>query len=75
MAKAPKKGVAGKKTGGATRKAIAARKKAGSTTKQIARAAMRKPSTINNIASGNIKNPPKNLAGKIRKSKTTKKKR
>ena len=70
----PKKGVAGKNTGSATRKAISAKKRAGSTTKQIARAANRSTSTIGNIATGNIKNPPKNLAGKIRKAKTTKKK-
>ena len=74
-AKAPKKGVAGKKTGGAARKAISARTKAGSTTKQIARAANRSESTISGIKSGAIKNPPKNLAGKIRKAKTTKKKK
>lgn len=73
--KAPQKGVAGKNTGSKTRKAIAAKKKSGSTVKQIARAAMRKPSTINNIASSNIKNPPRNLAGKIRKAKITKKRR
>lgn len=75
MAKHPKKGVAGKKTGASTRKAISNRKKAGSSTKQIARAAMRSESTINNIASGNIKNPPRNLASKIRKAKTTKKRK
>lgn len=74
-AHAPKKGVAGKKTGGAARKAIKARKAAGSTTAQIARAANRKPSTISNIESGNIKNPPKNLAASVRKAKTTKKKK
>jgi len=71
--KHPRKGVAGKNTGGATRKAIASKKRAGASVKQIASAAMRKPSTINNIASGNIKNPPKNLVGKIRKAKTRRK--
>lgn len=71
---APKKGVAGKKTGAKTRKAIASKKKAGSTTKQIAKAAMRSESVISAIASGDIKNPPSNLAGKISKAKTTKKK-
>lgn len=71
----PKKGVAGKNTGAKTRKAIAAKRKAGSTTKQIAKAAMRSPSTINEIESGGIKNPPANLAGKIRKAKVTKKKK
>jgi len=69
----PKKGVAGKHTGAKTRKAISAAKKRGATTKQIARAGMRSVSTINNIASGNIKNPPRNLAAKIRKAKSTKK--
>ena len=70
----PKKGVAGKNTGGTTRKAISAKKKSGSTTKQIAKAAMRSESVISAIASGDIKNPPANLAGKIRKAKSTKKK-
>lgn len=73
MAK-PKKGVAGKNTGSKTRKAIAAKKKSGSTTKQIAKAAMRSDSVISAIASGEIKNPPANLAAKISKAKTTKKK-
>ena len=72
MAK-PKKGVAGKNTGGKARAAIKAKKRAGATTKQIARAAKRSPSTISGIASGKIKNPPKNLAGNVRKAKTTKK--
>lgn len=71
----PKKGVAGKNTGGKTRAAISRKQKAGATVKQIARAAMRKPSTINNIASGNIKNPPRDLAGKIAKTKVRKKKK
>ena len=72
MAKSPKKGVAGKKTGGAARKAISAARKRGSTTKQIARAARRDESTINLIETGTIKNPPKNLAANIRKAKATK---
>ena len=74
MAKKPKKGVPGKKTGGSTRKAISSAKKRGATTKQIARAGMRSPGTINAIEIGTIKNPPKNLASKIRKAKSTKKK-
>lgn len=68
MAEKPQKGVAGKNTGAATRAAIAAQKRQGKTTGAIAIAAMRSESTINNIASGNIKNPPKNLAVKIRKA-------
>ena len=71
---APKKGVAGNKTGGKARKAIAAKKKAGSTTKQIASAAKRSESVISAIASGEIKNPPANVASNIKKAKTTKKK-
>ena len=69
MAKKPMKGVAGKGTGAAARKAIATKKKGGCTTAQIARAARRDPSTILAIASGEIKNPPANLAGNIRKLK------
>ncbi len=72
--KAPKKGVAGKNTGGKTRAAIKSKKRAGSSVKQIAKAGMRHPSTIQSISSGEIKNPPRNLAGKIRKAKTTKRK-
>lgn len=72
MAKAPKKGVAGKKTGGAARKAISAARKRGATTKQIARAARRDDSTIALIETGVIKNPPKNLAASVRKAKASK---
>lgn len=74
MAKS-KKGVAGKNTGSKTRKAIKSKQKSGSTVKQIARAAMRSESVISAIKSGVIKNPPSNLSGKIRKAKTTKKKK
>ncbi len=73
--KAPKKGVAGRGTGGTARKAIRAAKKRGASTPAIARAARRKPSTINNIASGNIKNPPKNLAKNVRKAKSSRKRK
>lgn len=72
--KAPMKGVAGKATGGEARKAINAKVKSGSTLKQIGRASNRSASTINQIKSGAIKNPPKNLAANVRKAKTTKKK-
>jgi len=71
----PMKGVAGKKTGGKARAAIKAQKKKGSTTKQIAAATRRDPSTISDIASGEIKNPPKNLAANVKKAKVTKKKK
>jgi len=69
MAKRPRKGVAGKKTGGAARRAIRAAEKRGATIIQIARAARRSPSTISAIKSGEIKNPPRNLAGNVRKAK------
>jgi len=69
----PKKGTAGHGTGGTARKAISAAKSRGASTKSIARAAGRKPSTINNIASGNIRNPPRNLAKNVRKAKGSKK--
>ena len=75
MAKQPKKGVAGKNTGGKTRKAISAAKKRGATTKQIASAGMRSTSTINKIYSSDIKNPPSNLASKISRAKGTKKRK
>lgn len=74
MATKPKKGTAGKNTGGKTRKAIATKTKSGLTLKQIGRASNRKPSTIGKIASGTIKNPPANLAGQIRKAKVKKRK-
>ena len=75
MAKKPKKGVAGKNTGAATRKAINAKQKQGLTNAEIARAAMRSPGVISAIDTGTIKNPPSNLAGKIRKAKAKKKKK
>ena len=71
----PKKGVAGKKTGGAARKAINAAQKRGATNKSIGAATGRSASTIAQIDSGSIKNPPKNLAGNVRKAKATKKKK
>lgn len=73
-AKKPKKGVAGKNTGGAARKAIRTKEKQKLTQADIARAAMRDPSTISDIKTGKIKNPPANLAAKIRKAKPKKKK-
>ena len=72
--KAPKKGVAGKSTGGAARSAIRAAKSRGATNASIGRATGRSASTISSIASGDIKNPPRNLAANVRKAKATKKK-
>ena len=71
--KKPKKGVAGKNTGTAARKAISAARKRGSTTQDIARAARRDDSTISAIETGVVKNPPKNLAAAVRKAKTSSK--
>jgi orotate phosphoribosyltransferase len=74
-AKKPQKGVAGKNTGGAARKAIRAAEAKGKTVKQIASSARRSPSVVSAIKSGEIKNPPSNVAKNIRKgtSKTKKK--
>ena len=72
---APKKGVAGKKTGAKTRAAIDKAQAKGSTNKQIARAAGRSESVISAIDNGTIKNPPANLAARISKAKVTKKKK
>ena len=71
----PKKGVAGKGTGSATRKAIDAKQKQGLTNKQIGKAANRSAGVISAIDNGVIKNPPKDLAGKIRSAKAPKKKK
>ena len=68
MAK-PKKGTAGKSTGGKARAAISKAKSQGATNESIAKAARRDASTISAIASGKIKNPPANLAGNVRKAK------
>jgi hypothetical protein len=72
MATKPKKGTAGKNTGGSARAAIKSAEKSGKTIKQIARSARRSPDTISAIKSGEIKNPPSNLSKNIRKG--TKKK-
>ena len=75
MASCPKgkKGVAGKNTGASVRKAIGDAQKKGATLKQIGSAARRSPSVISAIKDGEIKNPPGNLACRIRKIKTKKK--
>ena len=67
-----KKGVAGKKTGGATRKAIRSKSKC-LTNAQIGARVGRSESTIAGTKSGRIANPPKGLAGNIRKIKVGKK--
>ena len=72
--KHPRKGVAGKSTGGKARAAIRSAKKRGATNASIGRATKRSASTIAQIASGDIKNPPKGLAANVRKAKATKKK-
>ena len=68
-----KKGTEGKNTGGSTRKAIRSVVKKGCTIKSIGKASGRSPSTISKIANGEIKNPPKGLAGAIRKTRCKKK--
>ena len=67
MAKKPVKGVAGKNTGAKTRKAINAAQKKGCTLEQIGRASNRSPDTISRIKSGDIKNPPSNVATSVQK--------
>lgn len=69
----PQKGVAGKGTGGKTRKEINDASKKGFTLDQIARAGMRSPDTISSIRTGDIKNPPSDLSGKIKKGLVGKK--
>ncbi len=74
-AKKPMKGVAGKGTGAKARKAIKSANKRGATDKDVGRATNRSASTISQIKSGDIKNPPKNLAANARKAKASKKKK
>ena len=68
----PKKGVAGKSTGGKSRKAIRTKISGGCSLSAIGRAANRSASTISQILSGSIKNPPSNLSTNIRKLKCRK---
>lgn len=68
-AKKPKKGVAGKNTGAATRNAL--KGKRSYTDKQVGRKVNRSGSTLSQIRTGSIRNPPANLAGNIRKAKPT----
>lgn len=73
--KAPKKGVAGKGTGAAARSAIRTAQAKGMSLEQIGNIANRSESVISAIKSGDIKNPPRNVASNIRKkSRTVKKK-
>jgi len=74
-AKKPQKGVAGKNTGAAARKAIDEKQKKGLTNEQIGKAAKRSPGVISAIDRGVIKNPPSDLAGNVRKAKGKKKKK
>ena len=70
----PMKGTPGKGTGATARKAIRAAEKRGCTQAQIGTAAKRSASTISGIKSGTIRNPPRNLAANVRKSKCGKRK-
>lgn len=73
MAKAPKKGTAGNRTGSSARSSIRAAQSRGCSVNSIARSTGRDSSTISKIASGAIKNPPRNLASNVRKCKAKKK--
>ena len=61
-----KKGVAGKGTGESARAAIQKAINGGHTLEEIGRAAGRDASTISDIRSGEIKNPPPELVSAIR---------
>lgn len=74
MAKKSQKGVAGINTGAKARKAIRKAKKRSATNESIARATNRDPSTIQQIESGSIKNPPSNLIKNVAKAKSVKNK-
>ena len=71
----PKKGTPGKGTGGSARSAIRAAQKRGCTLESIGKATNRDAGTISQILDGSIKNPPKDLAGKVRACKPAKKRR
>lgn len=66
--KKPMKGTVGKNTGGKTRAAIKAAQSKGCTLKQIAKGSNRSVDTISAINSGDIKNPPSNVAASIVKA-------
>jgi len=72
--KSGKKGTSGKGEGVKARKNIKAQKKKGSTNADIGRAINRDESTVPLIENGTIKNPPKGIAAKVKKAKTSSKK-
>ena len=74
MAKAGKKGTSAKGEGVKASKNIKAQKKKGSTNADIGRAINRDESTVPLIENRTIKNPPKGLAAKVLKAKTSKSK-
>lgn len=65
--KKPMKGVAGKGTGSKTRSAISRAQNKGCSIASIAKSSNRSSSTISQIKSGTIKNPPSNLASAVQK--------
>ena len=69
MANKSNKGVAGNNTGASARAAIREAQKIGLSLEQIGRASNRSASTISQIKAGEIKNPPANLAGMIRRAR------
>lgn len=69
----PQKGVAGEDTGGRARKAVKKAKDRNATNETIGKATNRSASTIAQIHTGTIKNPPADLAGKVSKAKSIKK--
>jgi len=74
MAKSGKKGSSTKGEGAKASKNIKKQKKKGSTTKDISKAINRDVSTVPLIENRTIKNPPKGLAAKVLKAKTSKNK-
>ena len=73
-----KKGTAGKKTGGTARSLINKAQAKGKTNTQIGKSTNRSGNTISQIDRGTIKNPPKSLIGKLKKTaggKATKRKK
>lgn len=65
--------MAKKKTGNAIRKAIEIKRNQGVSIVEIAKATDRDPSTISQIISGSIQNPPQELLADIRSIKPKKK--
>lgn len=71
----PQKGVAGENTGGKARTAIKKAKGRSATNETIGKATNRSASTIGQIESGIIANPPADLPGKVKNAKSVKEKR